>query len=35
MKFQTHWKQVDFMIQILGEEMCNTSLQGWKGNAIY
>ena len=35
MKFQTHWKQVDFMIQILVEEMSNTSLQGWKGNAIY
>ena len=35
MKFQTHWKQVDFMIQILVEEMCNTSLQGWNRNAIY
>ena len=23
------------MIQILVEEMCNTSLQEWKGNAIY
>ena len=23
------------MIQTLVKEMCNNSLQGWKGNAIY
>ena len=34
MKFQTHGNQVDFMIQISVKEMCNISLQGWKGNAI-
>ena len=35
MKFQTHWHSVDLMILTLVKEMFNTSLKGWKGNAIY